>query len=160
MTRRRELQAARLWSLWSFTDAALDPLTTTESAFATFCHGSWKTAPQYATVSDAAKRNAEKNDDSRCSAVIVFGFEACRSIHLSYGRNPRPSAGRRKRLPSSLASLGKEAVALSAACLPRFCHESRRSPGVRLRRCYRPQIVTVCDSFADLCHSCRKGRAR
>ena len=40
-------------------------LTTTESGFAMFCHGSWKTAPAYATVSGAAGRNAEKNDDSR-----------------------------------------------------------------------------------------------
>jgi hypothetical protein len=58
-----------------------------KSAFATFCHRSWKTAPQYATVSDAAKRNAEDNDDSRCRAVIVFGFEACRSIDTGSGRD-------------------------------------------------------------------------
>jgi hypothetical protein len=49
-------------------------------AFAMFCHRSWKTAQQYDTFCGAAKQNAEESDDSPCSAVIVCGFEACRSI--------------------------------------------------------------------------------
>jgi hypothetical protein len=87
------LHPATLWSLGSFTDAAFEPLTGTESAFATFCHRSWKTAPQYATVCGAAKRNAEESNDSRCSAVIVFGFEVCCSIDAGSWRDSAAPTG-------------------------------------------------------------------
>jgi hypothetical protein len=64
----------------------------TQSAFAMFCHGSCKAAPQYATGSDAARRIAQESDDSRRSAVIVLGFEAYSSMgHAVEHRLPTPN---------------------------------------------------------------------
>jgi hypothetical protein len=43
-------------------------------------------APGGGLVSRPVVGKASENDDSPSWAVIVLRFEACRSIHLSYGR--------------------------------------------------------------------------
>ena len=67
----------------------------TESAFAMFCHGSWKAAPQCATAGEAARRITQKRKDSQRSGVIVLGFEACSSMGVPLNTAcPRPCRSR------------------------------------------------------------------
>jgi hypothetical protein len=93
-------------------------------AFTKFHHESRQRAPRGASVSGPNGRNAEEDDESQQRAVIVLRFEACRSIHLSYGRTSEVSISVAGlcRLPPLCR--GEETVALSSPRSPQVHDET------------------------------------